>query len=148
MFKEGKSRCVIRGAASMMWLLYWALRDWRAIGGPTIRRDIAFGTKAGALDESLIVMVPSKLAPVDSNSATYGLTVRRSTNWTKGGIIFKKSKLLNNINGADYRIELRWPTDYKSVALPTELSRHTKCGPRGTSNSDIRINSPPFYQLN
>ena len=40
------------------------------------------------------------------------------------------------------------PADYKSAALPIELHQHKKCGASGWNRTaDIRIFSPPLYQL-
>ena len=111
--------------------------------------------KASSCDEAFSNMAP----PAGLEPATYGLTVRRSTNWTKGELLVSTSGLLRPLFvkyqimvprggiepptrgfsilcSTDWAIEAKewcrlpesnwWPTDYKSVALPTELSRHTK----------------------
>ena len=96
--KVGK-RCVIfrcKKAASMMrLLLYWLpLRD-STRPARAVRRfgwDIALAQsrsvryeKASSCDEAFSKVAP----PAGLEPATYGLTVRRSTNWTKGELFLK-----------------------------------------------------------
>ncbi len=103
--------------------------------------------------------------------ATYGLTVRRSTNWTIGELqnIVKaslvkitiatfNSKLFEiimapqaGLEPATYGLTVRRSTNWtigESQIVYDDIFGRKDGSPSWTRTSDIRINSPPFYQLN